>query len=205
VQYPAQFPHLGQKFTVEEQFFVPRRGAVDVNSRVETPFGQSAVELELHVAGSLELFEDDLIHLRSGLYQRAGENGERSALFDVARRAKELLGRIQGARIDPAGHDAPGGRSCQVVSASEAGDPVEDDDDVTALLDEALGPLDAQFGDVRVLFGGTVKGRRDDFTLDAATHVGDLFGTFVDQEHHQVDFGVVGLDGLGDLLHDRGL
>ena len=41
--------------------------------------------------------------------------------------------------------------------------------------------------------------------LHRAAHVGHLFGPLVDEQHHEVHVGVVGLDRVGDLLHDRGL
>src|SRR6185437_3615732 len=50
-----------------------------------------AVEDDLHVAGAFELFEDDLVHAAAGLDQRGGDDGERTALFDVAGRAEEAL------------------------------------------------------------------------------------------------------------------
>src|ERR1700685_2330299 len=48
-------------------------------------------------------------------------------------------------------------RGGQVVGARQTGDAVEDDPDVATLLDETLRALDAQFGDVRVLFSRTVE------------------------------------------------
>ena len=38
-----------------------------------------------------------------------------------------------------------------------------------------------------------------------ALHVGDFFGTLVDQQHDQRDFGVVGGDGVGDVLQQHRL
>ena len=52
---------------------------------------------------------------------------------------------------------------------------------------------------------GPVERGGDDLALDRAPHVGDFFGALVDQQHHQLDVGVVGLDGVGDLLEDGGL
>ena len=41
--------------------------------------------------------------------------------------------------------------------------------------------------------------------LHRAPHVGDLLGPLVDEQDHQVDLGVVGLDRVRDLLHHRRL
>ena len=68
---------------------------VDVDGREDALVGQLAVEADLHVAGALELLEDDLVHARAGVDQRRGEDGERAAELDVAGRAEELLGRVQ--------------------------------------------------------------------------------------------------------------
>ena len=54
-------------------------------------------------------------------------------------------------------------------------------------------------------FGRLVEGRRDDFRVDAACHVGHLLRTFVDEEHDHVDIGMVGGDGVGNVLHQDGL
>ena len=92
----------------------------------------------------------------------------------------------------------------QVVGAAEAGDRVEQHDDVVAQLDEPLGPLDGQLGDRGVVVGGTVEGRVDDLALHRPLHVGDLFRTLVDEDDHQVALGVVLGDRVGDRLqHHR--
>ena len=56
-----------------------------------------------------------------------------------------------------------------------------------------------------VLFGGPVKGRRDDLTFHASTDVGHFLGTLVYEQHHEVHLGIIRLDRLSDLLHDGGL
>jgi len=56
-----------------------------------------------------------------------------------------------------------------------------------------------------VLFSRTVERRSDDLPFDRASHVRDLFWTFVNEEHDEMHFGVVRLDRVRDLLHDRRL
>ncbi len=73
------------------------------------------------------------------------------------------------------------------------------------MLDQALGLFDDHFGDLDVAGGGLVEGRGDDLALHGALHVGDFLGPLVDQEDHEVAFGVVGLDRLGDVLQHHGL
>src|ERR1700679_800898 len=70
------------------------------------------------------------------------------------------------------------GRDDGVVGAREAGDAVQEDDDVALVLNEALGLLDDHLGYLDVACCGLVEGGADDFALDAALHVGDFFRAF---------------------------
>ena len=205
VQDPAQLPDLLELAPLEQELLVAGGAGVDVDGRVEPALREPAVEPQLHVAGALELLEDDLVHLGAGLHQRGGQDRQRTALLDVPGRAEELLGRVQRTGVDTTGHDAARRRRGQVVGPGQAGDAVEDDHDVATHLHQTLGPLDRQLGHLGVLLGRPVEGRRDDLALDGAAHVGDLFGPLVHQQHHEVHVGVVRLDGVGDLLHDRRL
>ena len=92
-----------------------------------------------------------------------------------------------------------------VVGAREARDRVEQDDDVALVLDEPLGLLDHHVGDLHVARRGLVEGRGDHLALHVALHVGHLFGPLVDQQHDQVDLGMVLGDRVGDVLQDHRL
>ena len=105
----------------------------------------------------------------AGLDQGGGEDRERAALLDVAGGAEELLGRVERAGVDAAGHDPAGGGGGQVVGPGQAGDAVEDDHDVLAVLDQALGPLDGELGHLGVLLGGPVERGGHDLALASAT------------------------------------
>ena len=73
-----------------------------------------------------------------------------------------------------------------------------------AHLNQPLGSLDREFGNCRVVLCGPVEGGGDDLTLHRALHVGDLFGTFVHQDNHEVNLWVVDGDCVGDRLqHHR--
>src|SRR5712691_10682507 len=62
----------------------------------------------------------------------------------------------------------------------------------------------AMLGDWVWRWGGLVEGRGDDLALDGPLHVGDFLRPLVDQQHDEVDLGVVGGDGVGDRLqHHR--
>ena len=53
--------------------------------------------------------------------------------------------------------------------------------------------------------GRLVKGGCDDLGIDRTRHIGHLFGSFVDEEHHEIRLGMVGGDGIGNILHEDGL
>src|SRR6266536_2110102 len=72
-------------------------------------------------------------------------------------------------------------------------------------LVHALGLLDGQLRDLAVLVAGAVEGGVDHLRLGGALHVGDLFGPLVGEQDDEVHLGVVLADGVGDLLHQRGL
>ena len=53
--------------------------------------------------------------------------------------------------------------------------------------------------------GRLVEGRGDDLGVDGASHVGNLLRALVDEQHHEVGLGMIGSDGVGDILHQDGL
>src|SRR6266545_3081998 len=204
-EHAAQLPGNHQLLLAEQQLLLAGRGGVHVQSGEDAALRELAVQAHLHVPGALELLEDHLVHARAGVDQRRRQDGERAALLQVPRGAEEALGRVQGRGVDPAGEDLAAGRRRQVVGARQAGDAVEQHDHVTAVLDQPLGPFDGQLGDLAVLFAGAVEGGVDHVRLGGALHVGDLFGPLVGEQDDEVHLGVVLADGVGDLLHQRGL
>ena len=164
-----------------------------------------AVEDDLRVAGALELLEDHLVHARAGIDQRGRDDGQRAAFLDVAGRAEEALRALQGVGVDAAGQHLAGGRHDRVVGAAEAGDRIEQDHHVAAVLDEALGLLDHHLGDLHVARGRLVEGRGHDLALHRALHVGDFLRPLVDEQHDEVALGMVGGDRLRDVLQQHRL
>ena len=91
-----------QVFLGDEQFFLTRAGALDVDRREDALVDQLAVENDFHVARALELFENDFVHARAGVDKRRGDDGKRAAFFNVASRAKKALGPLQRVGVDAA-------------------------------------------------------------------------------------------------------
>ena len=91
---------------VDQQVLVARTRGNRVDGRENAAIGQVAVELELHVAGTLELLKDDLVHLGTGIDECGGQDGERATVLDIAGCTQKTLGRIQCRRINAARKDA---------------------------------------------------------------------------------------------------
>src|SRR5450432_3346236 len=77
VQHPAKFPDDLQLFRRHQEFFLAGTGGVNVDRREDALVGELAVELQLHVAGALELLEDHFVAARAGLDQRRREDRQR--------------------------------------------------------------------------------------------------------------------------------
>ena len=73
------------------------------------------------------------------------------------------------------------------------------------MLDQALGLLDHHLGDRDVARGRLVEGRGHHLALHRALHVGDFLRPLVDQQHDQIALGMVGGDGVRDVLQQHGL
>src|SRR6266568_5145508 len=199
---PAQLPGHDQLLVSEQQLLLAGRGTVHVQRREDATLGELAVQPDLHVPGGLELLEDDLVHARAGVHQRGRQDRQRAAVLDVAGRSEEALGRVQRRGVDTAGQDLAAGRGGKVVGARQAGDAVEQDHHVLAVLDQTLGPLDGQLGHLAMVVARPVEGRVDHLRLGRALHVGDLFRPLVDEQDDEDHLWVVGADRVGDLLHE---
>src|ERR1700687_4381505 len=204
IEDAAQHPDALQVFLALEQLFLTGTGALNVNGGEDALVAELAVEDDFHVAGALELLEDDVVHAAAGFNQSGGDDGERTALFDVAGGAEEALGTLQGVGVHAAGEHFAGGRDDGVVGAGQTGDGIQQDHHVALVFDQALGLFDDHLGDLDVARGGLVEGGADDFALDRALHVGDFFRTLVDEQDDEHHLGMVGGDGVGDVLQQHG-
>src|SRR5260370_1112447 len=62
VQYPAEDPHAVELFFRQQKLFLAGAGFRDIDGREHSFIHQLAVQMDFHVAGTLELFENDVIH-----------------------------------------------------------------------------------------------------------------------------------------------
>src|SRR5947208_389944 len=203
-QQLSEHPHLLQDRLLDQQFLAPGARPVHIDGGIDALLVHAAVEVHLHVAGALELLVDHVVHAAAGVDERGGDDGERAAFLDVARRAEEALGLLQRIRVDAAGEDLPRGGHHGVVGARQARDRVEQDHHVLLVLDQALRLLDHHLGDLHVARGRLVEGRGHHLAAHRARHLGHLFRALVDQQHDQGHVGMVRHQGVrGVLQHHR--
>ena len=114
--------------------------------------------MDFRVAGAFEFFKDDVVHARAGVDQSRGDNRERPAFLDIARRAKKSLGSLERVGVDTARENLAAGRDDRVMRARQTGNGVEQDHYVSFVLDQSLRFFDHHIGDLNVAGRGFVKG-----------------------------------------------
>src|SRR5690606_29865248 len=133
------------------------------------------------------------------------DDGQRATFLDVTRSTEEALRALKSIGVDTTGENLARGRNDRVVGASQTGDRVEKDDDVAAVFNQAFGLLDDHLGNLHMARRRLIEGGGDDLTLHRTLHVGDFFGTLVDQQNEKVAFRMVGGDGMSDILQQNRL
>jgi len=181
----AQDPNAAQLVGREKEFVLTRAGALNVDGWEHALIGEAAIEIDFHVAGALEFLKDDVVHAAAGVDQSGGDDGERAAFFDVAGRGKEAARALQGVGINTAAEDFTGRRCDGVIGAGEAGNGVQEDNDIALVLDETLGFFREPFRRPECGAGRLIEGELMTSPLHGALHVRDFFRTLVDEEHDQ--------------------
>ena len=182
-----------------EPVVVAGAGLGDVNRGINAALGQLAVQADLHVAGAFEFLENHVIQTAFRFHKGGREDGQRAAFLDISRRAEKLARLLQRHRTDAARADRAALHR-RIVAAGEAGEAVQQEDHVLALLDEPLGPLDDEIRDLRVAAGRLVKGRGEHLRANGFLEIGDLFRPLVEQQDDELGVRVVHTDRAGDLL-----
>ena len=106
----------------EDELLTAGATAQDVDRGVDVHFRDAAVEYELHVAGALELLEDELIHTAVGLDESRSKDGEGACGARVARSCEQTARGLQRFGVNTAAHGATAAALCIVVGACETGD-----------------------------------------------------------------------------------
>src|SRR5438270_127477 len=127
---------------LEELVLAPGSAGRYIDRWVNALFGEGPVELDLGVAGTLELLEDHVVHPRSRLDEGRGYDRQRAS--SVLRRnraggAKECLRLGHRCRVEPTAQRAAGTALDRVVRARHPSDRIEHDDDILAELHQSAG------------------------------------------------------------------
>ena len=203
--HPSEEPDLSEGDIVEEELFAPGAAARDIYGGEDAALGEPAVQVEFHVACAFELLIHNVVQAAARIDEASRENGEAAAILDFAGGPEELAGWIEGDGVHAAGEGPTTGGNGEVVGAGEPGKAVEKDAHILAGLNESLGAFEDELGDLAVRLDGFVEGGTVDLSFNGPHHVGDLFGPFSDEGHHEMDVGGVGGHAVGDLFKDSGL
>ena len=121
-QEATQYPHAVEGVLLEQQVVATSARRHNVDRGEDALVAELAVELQLHVAGTLEFLKDHLVHLAASLNEGCGDDGETASVLNVARSAKEALGTLQGIGVNTTTQNLATGRSDCIVGASQASD-----------------------------------------------------------------------------------
>ena len=194
-----------ERIGIEELLFTAGTRLGDVHRRPDAPIGELPVEHELHVPGALELLENQLVHATPGVDQRRGDDRQRAPLLEHAGRREQLLRDVERLDVDAAAHRPARVPDPLVEGPSHARDRVHEQEDVLAGLRHPLAALDHQLREPNMALDIAVEATGDHVPLHRPPHVGDLLRPFVDEEHDERQFGVVGRHRLRHLLEEHGL
>jgi len=169
-------------------------------------FADLAVEHELHVAGTLELLEDQIIHATVGLDQCGRHDGEGTGFLGIACGRKKLARNFHGSGIHTTAHGTASATLRVVKGAADTGQGIHQNKDILALLDETLGTVNGDLGNPGVAAEITVVGTGVEFGLrHGASDLGHLLGAFVHEQDDEFHLGVILHHGIGDVLEQGGL
>ncbi len=205
MQQLAQNPDLGQFTVIGDELFLAGARPIDVDRREHPLLGDAPVEMDFAVARAFEFLVDHVVHLGTRVYQGRGQDRQTAAFLDVARCAEEALGPLQRIGVHTTGQHFARRRNDRVVSTGQAGNRIEEDDDILLVFDQTLRLLDDHFGHLNVPRRGLIECARDNLALHRPLHLRDFLRPLVDEQHDQDDFGMVGGNGRCNVLQQHRL
>ena len=185
---------------VEQELLAAGPASRDVDGGEDPSFGESAVQVHLHVPSALELLVDHVVHPASGIDQTRRHDGQTSSVLHLARGPEELPRRVERDRIHPARKRASAGWHGEVVRPRKTSETVENDANVASRLHQSLGTLKHQLRHLAMSLHRLVERGAIHLAVDGALHVRDFLRTLSNERHHQVDVRRVRRDAVGDLL-----
>ena len=164
-------------------------GAGDVDGRVDALLGNLAREVQFHVAGTLELFVDDFIHLGPVSISAVAMMVRLPPSSTLRAAPKKRFGRA-GVGITTGQHLA-GRRDDGVVGTGQTGDGVSRMTTSFLCSTRRLAFSIDHFGDLDVTGRPARRRWSDHFALHHPLHLGHFFRTLVNQQDDQLAIRVV--------------
>ena len=113
---------------------------------------------------------------------------------------------MQSVCVYTTGKNLPGVRLHGVVRAGQAGNGIEENHHVLAVLHHAPSFFDNHFSHLHVPLGRLVKGGAHDLRSDTgALHIGHFLRPLVNEQDDEVGIRVILQHGVGKLLHEHRL
>ena len=193
-----------QNFGLQQQFFPTGAAAVELDGWEHPFFIQAAIEVDLAVTRAFEFLKNHFVHAAARIDQGRANDGQGAALFNFARGTEKSFGALQCIGVHTAREHLAGAWHHVVISAGQAGDGVQQDDHIFFQFHQTFGTFNHNFCHMHVARCGLVKGGGDHLATHTALHFGHFFGALVHQQNHHVAVGVVGGDGMGNVLHHHG-
>src|SRR5690554_538848 len=120
---------------VKQKLFFSATASAYIDCRPDPSVNKSSVKVQFAVSGTLELFEDDLVHSASGVDKGGSDDRQRAAFLYGAGSAEESLGALKRAGVDATGKNLSAVRGGGIVRACQAGDAVEQNHHILTVFD----------------------------------------------------------------------
>jgi hypothetical protein len=175
-----------------------------IDCREHSLFRHAAIKMQLHIARSLELLINEIVHTAAGIDEAGGDDGQAASLLGIAGSAEKAFRRVKRNGIDTAGKRPAAGRHCEVVRPGQTGNAVQQDNDILADFDKPLGAVERQFCNARMSLGRLIKGCGNDLAFNRTLHIGHFLRPFADKTNHHMNVRVFTGNSVRYILHQHG-
>ena len=160
--------------------------------------------MQFHIARTFELFVNHVVHAAAGFNKRCRNNGKRTALFHITRCAEKAFRTVQSVGINTAGQNFARSRHDGIIGACQTGNRIQQDYHVFFMFNHTFGFFNHHLGHLYMALRRFVKRRGNHFAAYRTAHFGHFFRTLVNQQDNQLDIGIIGGNGVGNVLQHHG-
>src|ERR1700737_559834 len=154
-----------------EQVIAACPGFQNMNRRINPFFHQGPIQVQLHIAGSFEFLENDLVHAALRINQSSRQDRQATSFLTVSRGSEEPFWLEQSLRFNATGHDSPFAGLKRVVTTCQPGDAVEKDYNIFPEFDETLCPFAHQLSHLDVPRRAFIKCGTKDLAIQTLPEV----------------------------------